>query len=290
MKIKNKTGERIFNLGEKGFTLIEIMVGSAVVIFLFALVSGIIKSQGNIFSRQSSLSQMETNGRAAIDFLSRSIQNAGYNISRGSKFLAASDHYISTVFDENDDGVIQNNEIITLSVSNIAKQDTETFTITPYFDFDDDGQVDNTETQDYEIGLALHGPPFNIYQFTPSKNDISIVKNAVVRNIDNLVIRYFDKNNSPLPEEVSLDANGFAIPPYILSKAELSQIRKIEFEIIVRSSDEDPNESFVDSGTYLIGSIAAQSGSTSYSDRYHRSFFKAVSSPRNLVTASFGKI
>ena len=94
MKIKNKTGERIFNLGEKGFTLIEIMVGSAVVIFLFALVSGIIKSQGNIFSRQSSLSQMETNGRAAIDFLSRSIQNAGYNISRGSKFLAASDHYI----------------------------------------------------------------------------------------------------------------------------------------------------------------------------------------------------
>ncbi|MBT6295892.1 MAG: hypothetical protein HOJ14_04955, partial [Nitrospina sp.] len=65
---------------------------------------------------------------------------------------------------------------------------------------------------------------------------------------------------------------------------------KIEFEIIVRSSDEDPNESFVDSGTYLIGSIAAQSGSTSYSDRYHRSFFKAVSSPRNLVAASFGKI
>jgi len=290
MKIKNKTGERIFNLGEKGFTLIEIMVGSAVVIFLFALVSGIIKSQGNIFSRQSSLSQMETNGRAAIDFLSRSIQNAGYNISRGSKFLAASDHYISTVFDENDDGVIQNDEIITLSVSNIAKQDTETFTITPYFDFDDDGQVDSIETQDYEIGLALHGPPFNIYQFTPSKNDISIVKNAVVRNIDNLVIRYFDKNNSPLPEEVSLDANGFAIPPYILSKAELSQIRKIEFEIIVRSSDEDPNESFVDRGTYLIGSIAAQSGSNSYSDRYHRSFFKAVSSPRNLVTASFGKI
>ena len=290
MKIKNKTGERVLNLGEKGFTLIEIMVGSAVAIFLFALVSGIIKSQGNIFSRQSSLSQMETNGRAAIDFLSRSIQNAGYNISRGSKFLAASDHYISTVFDENDDGVIQNNEIITLSVSNIAKQDTENFTITPYFDFDDDGQVDNTETQDYEIGLALHGPPFNIYQFTPSKNDSSIVKNAVVRNIDNLVIRYFDKNNSPLPEEVSLDANGFAIPPYILSKAELSQIRKIEFEIIVRSSDEDPNESFVDSGTYLIGSIAAQSGSTSYSDRYHRSFFKAVSSPRNLVAASFGKI
>ena len=60
---------------------------------------------------------METNGRAAIDFLSRSIQNAGYNINRGSRFLAASDYYISTVFDENDNGVIQNDEIITLSVN-----------------------------------------------------------------------------------------------------------------------------------------------------------------------------
>ena len=290
MKMKNKTGERILNLGEKGFTLIEIMIGSAVAILLLALVSGIIKSQGNTFSRQLSLNQMETNGRAAVDFLSRSIQNAGYNISRGSRFLAASDHYISTVFDENDDGVIQNDEIITLSVSNVAKQYTETFTISPHFDFDGDGQVDSIETQDYEVGLALLGPPFDIYQFTPSKTDSSIVKNAVVRNIDNLVIRYFDKNNSPLPEEVSLDANGLAIPPYTLSKAELSQIRKIEFEIIARSSDEDPNEKFVDSGTYLMGSIAAQSGSTSYSDRYHRRIFKAVSSPRNLVTAPFGKI
>ena len=148
MKMKNKTGERIFNLGEKGFTLIEIIIGSVVAILLLALVSGIIKSQGNIFSRQLSLNQMETNGRAAIDFLSRSIQNAGYNISRGSRFLAASDHYISTVFDENDDGVIQNDEIITLSVSNVAKQYTETFTISPHFDFDGDGQVDSIETQE----------------------------------------------------------------------------------------------------------------------------------------------
>ena len=290
MKTETKIREIIFNRGEKGFTLIEIMIGSAVAIFLFALVSGIIKSQGNIFSRQLSLSQMETNGRAAINFLSRSIQNAGYNISRGSKFLAASDHYISTVFDENDDGVIQNDEIITLSVSNTAKQYTETFTISPHFDFDNDGKVDSSETQDYEVGLSFLGPPFNIYQFTPSKTDFSIIRNAVVRNIDNLVIRYFDKNNLPLPEEVSLDANGLAIPPYIISKAELSQIRKIEFEIIVRSRDEDPNTNYIDSGTYLMGSIAAQSGSTGYSDRYHRSFFKAVSSPRNLVTSSFGKI
>ena len=69
----NKTRENIFKLGEKGFTLIELIVSSVVIIVLLALVSGIIKSQGNTFSRQLSLNQMENNGRAAIDFLSRSI-------------------------------------------------------------------------------------------------------------------------------------------------------------------------------------------------------------------------
>ena len=48
----NKTRENIFKLSEKGFTLIELIVSSVVVIVLLALVSGIIKSQGNTFSRQ----------------------------------------------------------------------------------------------------------------------------------------------------------------------------------------------------------------------------------------------
>ncbi|SVB47118.1 uncharacterized protein METZ01_LOCUS199972, partial [marine metagenome] len=272
------------------FTIIELIISSVVVIVLLALVSGIIKSQGNTFSRQLSLNQMENNGRAAVDFLSRSIQNAGYNISRGSRFLAASDYYISTVFDENDDGVIQNDEIIILSVSNVSSQATDTFSISPYFDFDDDGQVDRFETRDYQIGLTLLRPPFNIYLFIPNKTDSNVLKNAVVRNIDNLVIRYFDKNNMPLPEGVDLDINGSPIPPYTLTKAELSQIRKIEFEIIVRSNNEDPNSTYANNGTYLTGSIASQKGTASYNDRYHRQSFKAVSSPRNLVTAPFGKI
>ena len=286
----NKTRENIFKLGEKGFTLIELIISSVVIIVLLALVSGIIKSQGNTFSRQLSLNQMANNGRAAVDFLSRSIQNAGYNISRGSRFLAASDYYISTVFDENDDGVIQNDEIIILSVSNVSSQATDTFSISPYFDFDDDGQVDRFETRDYQIGLTLLRPPFNIYLFIPNKTDSNVLKNAVVRNIDNLVIRYFDKNNMPLPEGVDLDINGSPIPPYTLTKAELSQIRKIEFEIIVRSNNEDPNSTYANNGTYLTGSIASQKGTASYNDRYHRQSFKAVSSPRNLVTAPFGKI
>ena len=127
--MKIKTRKRLFRLGEKGFTLIELIIGSLIAIALLALIAGIIKSQGYTFSTQLGVGQMQANGRAAVEFLSRSIQNAGYNISRGSRFLAASDHYISTVFDENDDGVIQNDEIIVLSVSTATGQFTETFSI-----------------------------------------------------------------------------------------------------------------------------------------------------------------
>ncbi len=276
------TRGRVSRLDEGGFTLIELLVSAGIAVALLALIAGIITSQGDTFSRQIVLGQMQANGRDAVDFLSRSIQNAGYNISRGSRFLAASDHYISTVFDEDDDGVIQSDEIITLSVSNATGQTTETFLISPYFDFDDDGRVGRDETREYEIELTLHEPPFNLYLFTPGKTSSAYTKHMAARNIDNLVIRYYDKNNEALPPDDSI--------PYTLTKAELSQIRKIEFEITVRSKAEDPNEKYINSGSYPKGSVAAQGGPGSYNDRYHRQNFKAVSSPRNLVTAPFGKI
>ncbi|MDP7421427.1 MAG: prepilin-type N-terminal cleavage/methylation domain-containing protein, partial [bacterium] len=70
-------------MDERGFTLIELLVSAGIAIALLALIAGIITSQGDTFSRQIVLGQMQANGRDAVDFLSRSIQNAGYNISRG---------------------------------------------------------------------------------------------------------------------------------------------------------------------------------------------------------------
>ena len=87
---------------EKGFTLIELIGSSAIAIALLALVAGIITSQGDFFSREIALGQMQSDGRGAVDFLDRSTRNSGYNVSRGSRYLAASDHYISMVCDEND--------------------------------------------------------------------------------------------------------------------------------------------------------------------------------------------
>ena len=278
-------------MNDRGFTLTELLVGTAISLALLALVAGIIQSQGDTFSRQSQLGQMQANGRAAVDFISRSVQNAGFNVTRGKRFLAASDHYITMVFDDDNDGAIQNDEVFTYAVSDPNGSNNETFTISPFFDQDGDGTVSSSETRDYDISLALTGPPFHFYLITPNNAGNGVVKNKVARNIDNLIIRYFDKDGDPLPSGVTEDGDENAVPPYVIPDDELNDIRRIEMEIITLSKDEDPNENYQNIGTYLAGSVAAtSSGSTSFNDGFRRETFTAVTSPRNLVTAPWGKI
>jgi hypothetical protein len=280
-----------WKMNESGFTLTELLVGSAISLALLALVAGIIQSQGDTFSRQDQLGQMQANGRAAVDFISRNVQNAGFNVTRGKRFLAASDHYISMVFDEDNDGVVQNDEVMTYAVSNPDASNNESFIISPFFDEDGDGVVDSTETRDYEISLAISGTPFHFYLITPNNDDNGVVQNKVARNIDNVIIRYFDKNGDALPTSATVDGDGNAIPPYVIPDDELNDIRKVEMEIITRSKDEDPNAEYENFGTYLTGSAAAiANGSTSFNDGFRRQSFKTVTSPRNLITAPWGKV
>jgi len=277
-------------MNESGFTMAELLIGSAISLLLLGLVAGIISSQKSTFSRQSQLGQMQANGRASVDFVTRSVQNAGFNVTRGKRFLAASDHYITMVFDDDNDGAIQNDEVMTYAVSNPDNSTLTSFSINPYFDDDGDGTVDSSETRTYSISLGLENPPFNFYRITPNQGSTDVTKSKVARNIDNLIIRYWDKDGDPLPADVTTDADENPVPPYTLAASELNEIRKVTIEIVTRSKDEDPNENYVNSGTYYTGSVATAGGTTSYSDRYHRETYTAVTSPRNLVTAPWGKI
>jgi len=277
-------------MNENGFTMAELLVGTTISLIMLGLVAGIISNQTKTFQRQSQLGQMQANGRAAVDFVTRSVQNAGYNVSRGKRFLAASDHYVTMVFDDDNDGTIQNDEVMTYAVSTPQATNNETFTISPYFDQDDDGEVSGTETRDHDISLALAGSPFNFYRITPNKGDNGVLKSTVARNIDNLIIRYWDKDGDPLPAGVAVDGDGIPIPPYFIPDDELNDIRKVDMDIVTRSRDEDPNANYVNNGTYYAGSVATQNASDSYSDSYHRETYTAITSPRNLVTAPWGKI
>lgn len=279
-----------FEMNESGFTMTELLIGTAISLILLGLVAGIMQNQTKTFQRQSQLGQMQANGRAAVDFITRSVQNAGYNVSRGKRFLAASDHYVTMVFDEDDDGAIQNDEVMTYAVSNPDVTDNETFTISPFFDQDGDGEVTSAETRNYDISLALSDPPFHFYRIIPNKDDSDVVKSKVARDVDNIIMRFWDKDGNPLPAGVTVDSDGNPVPPYVIPANELNDIRKVDMDIVTRSRDEDPNANFLNSGTYYSGSVATSGGSSGYSDRYHRETYTAISSPRNLVTAPWGKI
>ncbi|MZH04034.1 MAG: prepilin-type N-terminal cleavage/methylation domain-containing protein, partial [Nitrospinae bacterium] len=222
-KLPNK-----FEMNESGFTMTELLVGTAVSLILLGFVAGVIQNQTKTFQRQSQLGQMQTNGRAAVDFITRSVQNAGYNVSRGKRFLAASDHYVTMVFDENDDGAIQNDEVMTYAVSNPDATENETFTISAYFDQDGDGTVDSTETRDYNISLALSDPPFHFYRIIPNEGDSGVVKSKVARDVDNIIMRFWDKDGDPLPSGVTVDSDGNPVPPYVVPEEELNDIRKVD--------------------------------------------------------------
>ena len=279
-----------WTMNERGFTMTELIVGSAISLIMLALVAGVLQSQKSTFTRQSQLGQMQASGRAAVEFVSRSVQNAGYNVTHGKRFLAASDHYLTMVFDDDNDGTIQNDEVMTYAVSTPSGAITENFTISPFFDDDGDGAVDSSETRDYNIALSLTSPPFNFSRITPDAGSASVTNSIVARNIDNLIIRYWDKDGNPLPAGVATDVDGNPVPPYVIPAGELNDIRKVDMDLIALSKDEDPNVNYLNTGTYATGSVATTGGTTSYSDRYHRETYTAVTSPRNLVTAPWGKI
>ena len=71
MKIITKRS--FLKLNENGFTLTELVIASAISLALLAIIGGVIKLQGNTFKQQIGSGQMQANGRAAVDFISRSI-------------------------------------------------------------------------------------------------------------------------------------------------------------------------------------------------------------------------
>ena len=69
---------------ERGFTLIELLTASVLSVLMIALIAGVFSSQRETFVLQDQLNTMQTNGRAATEFLSRAVQNAGYNVFPGN--------------------------------------------------------------------------------------------------------------------------------------------------------------------------------------------------------------
>lgn len=291
---------------EAGFTFIELLIGAVMTIMILGLLAHLFRSQQKSLDTQTTLNTLQANGRGATEFVSRSVQNAGFNVKRGTRFLSASDHYLTAVHDENNDNTIQNNEVVTFTIANVwSGSANESFSFVSWFDVDGDGVIDSSENPTVNVEMTTSGPPFNLYKVIPNPDGTDIERSLVARNIDNMVIKYYDRNGSLLPilddtdgdgiGDVAFDANDDGVPDdgnwfFRIPLSELNDIRKVEIEVLARSRKPSPRDK-TSSGNYTQGSFAAEiSGSTAYSDKYNREDFTARMSPRNLVMAPWGSV
>jgi prepilin-type N-terminal cleavage/methylation domain-containing protein len=289
-----------------GFTLVEILIAVAISLIVMAAIFEVFIAQKRQYITEDLILEMESSGNIAIEYLSHLVQNSGYNISHGMKIEAASDHYFTTVIDENDNGVIESDEVITIALNTPTRdigdneQPTEVvfdpalngkdgndedrfFDV--FFDMNKDGTLedsevfnsgynladaplDNAPDQVDTIKLHLTGPPYALYQYNFVLEDEGLAYNVttnpyivnptpdvIVEDVDNFIIRYFDQEDMPLP--VTLNADGERIspnPPYVLTREEMNSIRRVEFELMLRTTREDPE--WTDTGEYPVGSVA----------------------------------
>ncbi len=285
---------------QSGFTLMELIVSAAISIMVLGMVAQVFTQQRAAFTNQTNMAKMVANGRGAVEFVTRAIQNAGYHVIRGGKILSGSDHYITTVSDLDDDGVVEANEVLTYVVSSVGGTNNRTLTFPAFFDMNGDGQLISSETRTYTINYSLTGPPFNLLQFTP-KADGTVESFVVAENIDNLIFRFYDPSGiemgvSAVDGSVPTKTDGLNDLPVRIEAADLPNVRTVNMEYMVRTKDEDENPKFTNSAPYLAGSAATQlTGSpqptaASYTDSFRRRTMTAQASPRNLGLAPFGRI
>lgn len=294
------------NKNEAGFTFIELLIASAMSLIVLGLLAHVFRSQQKEFDTQTVLNTMQANGRGATEFISRSVQNAGFNVKRGTRFLSASDHFITAVYDANNDNVIQNDEVITYALANTwGGTANETHTFTAWFDVDNDGTIDSTESRVINVGMNVTGPPFNLYKVTPNAAGTNVERSLIARNIDNMVIKYYDNQRRLLPWFTDTDNDGIGniafnndaddqpdagLWTFRIPINELNNIRKVEIELLARSRQPSPRGA-VSTGTYLPGSLAAvTSGSVNYSDLFNREDYTTRMAPRNLTMSPWGNI
>lgn len=287
-------------------TFIELLIAVLISFIILAAIFEVFIAQKKRYVTEDALLEVENRGDFAIEYLTRMIQNSGFNIKQGMKIETASDHYFTTVMDEDDNGVIEPDEIITISLNKPYKEISGTeqptelvhdpdlddfssgdrkFYFDVFFDMNGNGSVadtekfvsgydlntardDNSLDQKDAIKLYLSGPPYAIYRYSYRLNDEASAYSAgnpyivnpepdlISDNVDNFIIRYYDEEDLPLP--VTADNNGNRItpnPPYVLSREEMAKIRRVDFEILLRSARKDAK--WTDTGFYPAGSVAS---------------------------------
>gem|GEM_PF-2735148 len=79
----------------------------------------------------------------------------------------------------------------------------------------------------------------------------------IVENVDNFIIRYFDMEGLPLPAVVDKNGNRkIPAPPYFLTAWEMSMVRRVEFEMLLKMDLKGTRKAGGAEGGYVPGSVA----------------------------------
>ena len=188
--------------GNKGMTLIELMVAMAIASVLMAGIYTFYQNQLKSHITQEELVDMQQDARVGMYMMTREIRMAGYDpANTGATIRTANAGQIAFDSDENDDGVIDAN--------------TERF----YFALSNDGDGD---------GIA-DGTPCNLERgnwVTPS-NPVNL--NPVALNIDALNFVYLDADGNTLNDDGAGNVT-----------TSLPDIRTVQITLVARSGDEVP--------------------------------------------------
>jgi type IV pilus assembly protein PilW len=75
---KNARGQRVTAVGQRGFTLIELMVSIVISVFLAGGLVMMVQSTRNAFGSQQMLAQLQDNERLVMTFMAEVVESTGY--------------------------------------------------------------------------------------------------------------------------------------------------------------------------------------------------------------------
>ncbi len=187
-------------INNKGFTLIELMIGMAISSIVMAGVYAAYLSQSKSYNTQELTVDMQANLRTALELIQMDLRLAGSDISANADagFLTAASNSVSFSMDitgGEKDGVDNDGDELVDEGGNGKDDDDDGLTDEPdeaeWYDGD-------TDDENEAIGWSITGT--TLYR-SPNANDLNPRKIPVAQNIQQLNLVYFDQDGNRLDDD-----------------------------------------------------------------------------------------
>ena len=181
--------------GQKGFTLVDILVGLALASVLMAATVSLFTTMGRSYTTQNVSADVQQVARAGIELMIQQIRMAGFDPSGRAAAAILPNFDDTSVFDDDHSGQVAGTDAIQIA-----------FTM----DTDMDGRIDNCRNGDGTpkcpveddnienelIAYRLDNGAIEKYRGA-SGIDGPIWEALTEQNVSNLTFNYFDRNNNP---------------------------------------------------------------------------------------------